>query len=168
MPIFLDTRGNNPISIGICARCGCKFPTPELLSDPNAPGLLVCRDDLDQYDPWRLPPRQTEKISIDNPRPDVALVPGPIAVPAVPIDLSTPVSTIYPSAPWQPDTPYAVGDQVTAIDPYGLDADLKTLSQYRCVVAGTSGAVAPNWPDSAGVEFSDGTVSWINFGPFLP
>lgn len=41
--------------------------------DPNAPGLRVCRDDLDLLDPWRLPARPSENISLPFARPDVPL-----------------------------------------------------------------------------------------------
>lgn len=70
MPVFLDTRGKSSLAIGICGRCSRKFPIGELMSDPNFPGLRVCRDDLDDYDPYRLPPRGTEDITLQYPRPD--------------------------------------------------------------------------------------------------
>lgn len=38
---------------------------------------MVCPDDLDQYDPWRLAARQTENITLRHPRPDVSVaIPG--------------------------------------------------------------------------------------------
>jgi hypothetical protein len=43
------------------------------MPDPNFPGMRVCKDDLDQFDPWRLPARQTENIALRHPRPDVSL-----------------------------------------------------------------------------------------------
>jgi hypothetical protein len=43
------------------------------MPDPNFPGMRVCKDDLDNFDPWRLPARQTENISLRFPRPDVNL-----------------------------------------------------------------------------------------------
>ena len=73
MPVFLDTRGRSTIAIAICGRCSRKFPYDELMPDPNYPGLRVCKDDLDDYDPYRLPARQTEDISLRFPRPDVPL-----------------------------------------------------------------------------------------------
>lgn len=73
MPIFLDTRGQPTLAIGICGRCSRKFPLAELSSDPNAPGLLVCKDDLDELDPYRLPPREAEDITVRFPRPDTPL-----------------------------------------------------------------------------------------------
>lgn len=35
--------------------------------------MRVCKDDLDQFDPWRLPARQTENIALRFPRPDVSV-----------------------------------------------------------------------------------------------
>lgn len=73
MPIYLDTRGHSNLGIGICARCSQKFPLDELHSDPNSPGLMVCRADMDEFDPYRLPARDTEDISLPFVRPDVPL-----------------------------------------------------------------------------------------------
>ena len=39
--------------------------------------MRVCKDDLDNYDPWRLPARQTENIALRFPRPDVSVATGP-------------------------------------------------------------------------------------------
>ena len=76
MPIFLDTRGNTTLGIGICGRCSRKFPLGKLHSDPNAPGLMVCKADLDEFDPWRLPARQPDVITLPFTRPDVPLSSG--------------------------------------------------------------------------------------------
>ena len=73
MPLYLSTEGLASVAIGICGRCSQKFPIGELMSDPNSPGLMVCQDDIDQYDPWRLPPRELEDITLRMPRPDVPL-----------------------------------------------------------------------------------------------
>jgi hypothetical protein len=70
---FLDTRGKKWLAIGICDRCKRKFPLEELWSDRNSPALKVCREDLDEYDPYRLPARSGEQISLRFPRPDEAL-----------------------------------------------------------------------------------------------
>lgn len=73
MPRFLDTTGQPSLAIAVCDRCNRKFPIGELSPDPNAPGLMVCREDKDIFDPWRLPPRRTENVTVRNPRPDVRL-----------------------------------------------------------------------------------------------
>ena len=72
MPRFLDTRGNAVLSIGICGRCQMKRASVDLVPDKNFPGLIVCiHGCVDNKDPWRLPARKTEKITIKYPRPDV-------------------------------------------------------------------------------------------------
>ena len=73
MSVFLDTRGRSTLGIGICGRCSRKFSLDDLYSDPNYPGLLVCLEDRDDFDPYRLPARQPEVISLRFPRPDTPL-----------------------------------------------------------------------------------------------
>jgi hypothetical protein len=76
MPIYIDTRGNSVLSVAICDRCSRKFAYVDLMPDPNFPGMRVCKDDLDEFDPWRLPAIQPENITLRHPRPDVSLAPG--------------------------------------------------------------------------------------------
>ena len=73
MPVYIDTRGNSVLSVAICDRCNRKFAYVDLMPDPNAPGMRVCKEDLDQYDPWRLPAIQPENITLRHPRPDVSI-----------------------------------------------------------------------------------------------
>lgn len=74
MAKYLNTLGESVLSVGICGRCQMKRKVAELVSDPNAPGLRVCnRGCVDDLDPWRLPPRATDKIDITYPRPEVPL-----------------------------------------------------------------------------------------------
>lgn len=79
MAIFLDPRGHTSYGIGICDRCKFKRFIDELVADPNYPGLRVCDPSQvregckDQFDPWRLPARQTENITLRFVRPDVPL-----------------------------------------------------------------------------------------------
>jgi len=77
MGLFLDTRGLAYAGIGICDRCSRKFPIGELMPDRNSPGLRVCKDDLDELDPYRLPARQTERITLPFVRPDVSVATNP-------------------------------------------------------------------------------------------
>lgn len=70
MSYFLDTTGQPTLGIGLCDRCRRKFPLMQLQSDPNSPGLKVCADDRDQFDPYRLPARQSERINLPFVRPD--------------------------------------------------------------------------------------------------
>ena len=81
MPIYLDTRGRSTLGIGICGRCSRKFSLDDLFSDPNYPGLRVCKDDIDQYDPYRLPARQPEVIALRYARPDTPLYSNPAGLP---------------------------------------------------------------------------------------
>ena len=41
-----------------------------LSPDPNYPGLMVCQEDRDQYDPYRLAPRRPDQIVLPFNRPD--------------------------------------------------------------------------------------------------
>jgi hypothetical protein len=77
MSIYLDTRGNSVLSVAICDRCNRKFAYVDLMPDPNFPGMRVCKDDLDKFDPWRLPAIQPENITLRFPRPDVDIATGP-------------------------------------------------------------------------------------------
>jgi hypothetical protein len=78
VPVYLDTSSYSVLSVAVCDRCNRKFPYVELMPDPNFPGMRVCADDLDNFDPWRLPARQTENIALRFPRPDVSVATGPI------------------------------------------------------------------------------------------
>lgn len=73
MPVYIDTRGNSVLSVAICDRCNRKFAYVDLMPDPNFPGMRVCKQDLDQFDPWRLPAIQPENITLRHPRPDVSV-----------------------------------------------------------------------------------------------
>ena len=81
MPLYLDTRGRSTLSVGICGRCSRKFSLDDLYSDPNYPGLKVCKADMDQYDPYRLPARQPEKIALLFARPDTPIGTDPLGLP---------------------------------------------------------------------------------------
>ena len=77
MGLWLDTRGRTTLGIGTCDRCKRKFSLDDLHKDPNYPGLRVCIDDLDLYDPWRLPPRKEEKIALPFVRSDESVATDP-------------------------------------------------------------------------------------------
>lgn len=80
MARFLDTRGRSTLGIGICARCSRKFSLDDLQPDPNYPGLMVCRADLDDFDPYRLPARQPDDITLRFVRPDTDIATNPQGV----------------------------------------------------------------------------------------
>ena len=94
MPIFIDPTGQSTYGIALCARCSRKFPLSELEPDPNSPGLLVCREDRDDYDPYRLPPRESEDITLPFVRPDVPLT-GTGASFTIDYTLATEIGTLY-------------------------------------------------------------------------
>lgn len=75
MSRYLGTRGKASLAIAVCDRCKIKVPYSDLREDGNIPGLMVCQSNgcHDVYDPWRLPARQAEDISLAHPRPDEPL-----------------------------------------------------------------------------------------------
>lgn len=80
MPLYLDTRGLTYAAVAICDRCRVKYPLGALGPDPNAPGLRVCKECTDELDPYRLPARQTERITLPFVRPDTPLSNQPYGV----------------------------------------------------------------------------------------
>lgn len=80
MSRYLDPTGRSTYGIALCGRCSRKFFLDQLASDPNAPGLMVCRDDLDVLDPWRLPAREPEDITLAFVRPDESIATNPEGV----------------------------------------------------------------------------------------
>lgn len=74
MSRFLDTRGRSTLGIGICGRCSKKFSLDDLSPDPNAPGLMVCDKDRDDFDPYRLPGPAPDVIALPFTRPDDPMV----------------------------------------------------------------------------------------------
>lgn len=187
MPKFLDTRGKASLAVGICDRCKCKFPLVDLYMDPNSPGLRVCKDDLDEFDPYRLPARELESVTLEFARPDVALVKGiqgggitPLQAvkgqnglinvetsPNNDVSLAPPVTNIYVKSSWVAKLAYLLGAQVTWA-PAGTDTAALTLYAFLCVVPGTSGNTPPNWSITQGTVVQDNTVTWLNMGVFIP
>lgn len=80
MGLFLNTRGKSTLGIGVCSRCSRKFSLDDLHPDPNYPGLRVCAKDTDQFDPYRLPARQTEDITLPFTRVDTPIPTNPSGV----------------------------------------------------------------------------------------
>lgn len=70
---FINTRGNQTLGIGICSRCQFKFALGDLVQDPNIPNFWVCRADRDDFDPYRMPARMPDDITLPFVRPDVPL-----------------------------------------------------------------------------------------------
>lgn len=71
--LYLDVEGQSTFGIGICGRCSRKMLLAELQPDPNYPGLMVCEEDRDQYDPYRLAPRKEDQIILPFNRPDTPI-----------------------------------------------------------------------------------------------
>jgi len=145
MPVYIDTTGNSVLSVAICDRCSRKFPYTELMPDPNFPGMRVCKDDVDKFDPWRLPARQTERIDLRFPRPDVsvALQPNEILT----------------------ESGFTNGNSllIEGVPPAsGSTGDLSTYSTQSNIMLPQIESVTPNTGTSAG-----GTavvISGVNFG----
>jgi hypothetical protein len=60
--------------LAICDRCRMTFQRRQLRKDGNSPGLRVCRECFDVYNPYRLPPRVADPIALPWIRPMVHLV----------------------------------------------------------------------------------------------
>ena len=75
MSKFLPVSPHGTVAIALCNRCQTKVQYTDLRQDPNNLNWY-CIDCVDQLDPWRLPTRRPEDISLQHPRPDVALESG--------------------------------------------------------------------------------------------
>lgn len=80
MSIYIDPTGEPTYGLGLCARCSRKFRLAELQPDPNYPALMVCREDSDDYDPYRLAARPEDQITLPFVRPDLPLNTQPSGV----------------------------------------------------------------------------------------
>lgn len=192
MPRYLDTRGNSKLAIAICARCSVKYPWSDLSPDPNYPGLMVCPDGCkDQFDPWRLAPRETEDITMAWARPDTDLYPiAPADVAINPIQavlsedgivpiasggsgspaiaVAGPATPIMQAQPWAPNTSYPLGAQVTIGTEYGPTVAASNMKVFLCIVPGPSGPTAPPWNTNNGALTNDFQAIWMCNGLFLP
>lgn len=72
MGLYLQVKTNGSAAIAICPRCQRKCYYDELVGDPNNK-QFYCQDCVDVLDPWRLPARQAEDITLRHPRPDTEL-----------------------------------------------------------------------------------------------
>lgn len=81
MALYVNTEGQPTLGIGICDRCSRKFPLADLKPDRNNPGLRVCDADNDEFDPYRLPARQAETITLPFTRPDESVAIEPLVDP---------------------------------------------------------------------------------------
>lgn len=72
--------GKSNISPAICDRCHFRGANADMIQDPDRMGLFVHKDCADQLDPWKLPPRQTERITLDRVRKDTSTAYTPPAI----------------------------------------------------------------------------------------
>ena len=143
MSVYLDNRGNSVLSVAICDRCNRKFAYVDLMPDPNFPGMRVCKEDKDNFDPWRLPALQTENIALRFPRPDQNVAIGPVGGNQL-------VTNGNPNEPQQYDsffidgTPYGIAGAPGDISLNG-GVDPLIVAQYPTITA-----VSPNNGPQAG------------------
>ena len=77
MPRFLNTEGLTSVAIAVCDRCKMKRAHSTARNDPNFPGLRVCDQGCrDNFDPYRLAARKTERINLRFARPDTPIGAG--------------------------------------------------------------------------------------------
>lgn len=69
MGLYLPVNARGTTAIAVCNRCRVKIQYDELRKDPNN-GNMYCKDCVDVYDPWRLPARNPENVTLSHPRPD--------------------------------------------------------------------------------------------------
>ena len=74
MSLYIVPHGEGTVAIAICGRCSMKVPYSKLVADGDKPGLRVCPECSDHMDPWRLPARMSENITLKFPRPDESLI----------------------------------------------------------------------------------------------
>lgn len=70
---FIDPSGQPTYGVGLCGRCSRKLPLAALAPDPNYPNLMVCREDSDNYDPYRLAAKPEDQVVLPFVRPDLPL-----------------------------------------------------------------------------------------------
>lgn len=73
MSLYIKVATSGSVAVGICDRCRFKFSLNDLSSDTDYPGLRVCVKCTDMTDPYLLPSRATEDITIQYPRPETPL-----------------------------------------------------------------------------------------------
>ncbi len=74
MPLFLTRGKSQSPTVAICDRCRAKFFLTDLKRDRNSPGLRVCDSCNDEKDPYKLPQRTPENISVKDPRVEEQLI----------------------------------------------------------------------------------------------
>lgn len=71
MPKYLPPRiVGGSLAIAVCPRCHFKRYSTELEMDPNTKQMVCKYNCVDEFDPYRLPAKPEDKISLQYPRPD--------------------------------------------------------------------------------------------------
>lgn len=97
MSLWLDTRGMSSLAIAICDRCKMKRAYSDIRPDGNIPAIRVCSNGCsDNFDPYRLPARQPEKISLRFPRPDADIAEYQDAITTDPNVVNDPNQSVVP------------------------------------------------------------------------
>ena len=73
MSLYMPVKAHGSVALAICPRCQRKVYQDDLRQDPNNKNWY-CAECVDVKDPWTLPARRPEDISVAHPRPDVELV----------------------------------------------------------------------------------------------
>ena len=122
MSLWLNTRGNTVLSIAICDRCKRKVAYSDIRPDGNIPGIRVCGDGCsDQFDPYRLPARQSERISLRFPRPDADIAESQDAITTDPNIVNNPTPYDLTDTPGE----FGIAPETSEDD---LDGNLDNLS----------------------------------------
>ena len=122
MAKWLDTLGNDSLSVAICDRCKMKRAYSDIRPDGNIPAIRVCSNGCsDQFDPYRLPARQPEKISIRFPRPDADVAEYQDAITTDPNIVNNANQSVVPSTAGE----YGIAPETSQDD---IDGNLDNLS----------------------------------------
>lgn len=70
MSLWEPINTGSNVAIAVCMRCHFKRQYTDLRQDPNNQNWYCKYGCIDALDPWRLPPRRTEDISLQHARPD--------------------------------------------------------------------------------------------------
>jgi hypothetical protein len=97
-------------------------PYSDIRPDGNIPGIRVCGDGCsDQFDPYRLPARQSERISLRFPRPDADIAEYQDAITTDPNIVNAPTPYDLTGTPGE----YGIAPETSEDD---IDGNLDNLS----------------------------------------
>ncbi len=73
MARYFRSSSRRGVAWGICDRTRLKTALADLVPDPNAPGLMVRRSEVDELDPYRLPAPAPDTVALPFTRPEERL-----------------------------------------------------------------------------------------------